>query len=254
MNKSMPNFGGHWLIPPSDADAGLMVYVPGGSFAVGPSPRVIAVMRAIADKAGLALLMAQYRLAPEHVCPAAVEDVAELLRDLRRSKSWSGEIVLAGEQIGPNLIMAGLQQNTNEMAGDIAAMVFFSPWLDLTLSAWSALTVNMGTLNVHSREQAELAVRFYLGMENPKILPDNPIASPLFGSLEPMAPLMIHVADGDLSLDDARTLMEKLTENDGASFLHIWPRVSRMWERYELEYCQQSIEISASFIKNNLPV
>jgi len=228
----------------------VLIYVPGGSFVLGPSPLVIALITEIAKKAGLALFMPAYRLAPEHPCPAAIEDISSFLSAIGTT---TNRIILCGEQIGPNLILAALQNVDASVLDRIAAMIFLSPWLDLSLSSWSSLTVQMGVMHVHSREQAELAVRLYLGMENPTFAPSDQQVSPLFGALSHLPPTLIHACESDISLDDAKVLHDKLLVYHSESELHIWPRVAHMWERYELPYCKDSIAICVDFMLAHLP-
>jgi acetyl esterase/lipase len=106
----------------------------------------------------------------------------------------------------------------------------------------------LGIAHVHSREFTEMVVMYYLGMEHQKVSSSDPLASPIFGSVSDMPPTMIHSSESDISLDDARNLEEKLLAESVAASMHTWPRINHMWERYELEYCQNSIQISADFL------
>lgn len=241
-----------WLIPAAKSHVGLLIYVHGGSFLFGPSPRVIALMTTIASQANMGLIMPRPRLAPEHKCPAGVDDIGYFFDQIEQSGFTADRIALAGEQTGPNLILAALQQNHRCLRFKPAAQVFFSPWLDMSLSSWNSLMNRLGIAHVHSREFTEMVVLFYLGFEKQKISASHPLASPIFGSMENLAPTMVHASESDISLDDARALIGKLTENDCAASLHLWPRIRHMWERYELNYCRDSIDLSVDFLKANL--
>jgi len=240
--------GAKWLVPVNDAHRGLLVYVHGGSFLFGPSPLVMTLMKTLARASRMALVMPAYRLAPEHPCPAAINDIAAFFETLARSGVAAAKTVVTGEQTGANLTLAALQAGAGKTGFTPAALVFFSPWLDLTLSSWSSLINRFGISHAYSREFAELAVRLYLGTAPKSIAADDRRASPLLGPLDRIPASMMHASESDISLDDARNLHHRLKAGAVPSRLNIWPGVDHMWERYDLDYCKKSVRMSAAFI------
>ncbi|VAV93726.1 putative esterase [hydrothermal vent metagenome] len=242
-----------WLIPEHDKHRGLMVYVHGGSFLVGASPLVIKLMKKIARKAGLALVMPQQRLAPEHPCPAAIDDIGGFLDALAEQGFAAKNIVLAGEQTGANLLLAALQQPNRLQQFCPAAQIYYSPWLDLTLSSVGSFMNRLGISQAQSREFAGMVPLFYLGMNEQSMSTSDPLASPINGPLAGLPPTLIHACESDIQVDDAKKLATEIKANSGKTTLHVWPRVRHMWQRYDMRYCQKSVEISAEFLLAHLP-
>jgi len=241
-----------WVIPANGGQRGLMVYVHGGSFAFRHSPLVLDIITTIAARADLALVMPQQRLAPEFAYPVPVHDIGACFDALEQTGFTQDKIVLAAEQTGANLILSALQMDQRLRRFKPAAMIFYSPWLDLSLSSWGSMLNRIGVANVHLRELGEIIVRLYLEMGESVISPKDPLVSPIFGALDNLPPTMIHACESDISVDDARKLYLALNPTTPSSHLHLWPRVAHMWERYIPEKCAQSIHLSATFIEEIL--
>lgn len=236
-----------WLIEPEKAHRGLLVYVHGGSFLFGASPLVIKLVTALAQAANMALVMPGYRLAPEHPCPAAIEDVTAFLNTLEPQGYALARTIVVAEQAGANLALAAVQAQRRAQASLPAAMIFFSPWLDLSLSSWNALLNRLGMAHAHSGELIGLVTRLYLGEGPGAVAADDALASPLLGDLCGLPPVLIHASESDISIDDSRRLSDQMEGGGQPAALHIWPRVEQMWARYELPYCTQSITKCCAF-------
>lgn len=244
--------GGEWLLPQTDLEQGILVYVHGGSFLYAAAPMVTDLAKRLANHANMALVMPHYPLAPEHPCPAAVTAIGKFLADLTLTSN--APIALFAEQAGANLALAALQAANPGVRERISAMVLMSPWLDLSLSSWSFLMNQMGDAHVHSRTTIELAVRLYLGEGKDAVNAANALASPLRGDLAHMPPTLVHACGSDLTLDDSRRLVQRLNGHGIDAQLHEWPRVQRMWERYDPVFAKPGMAHSLRFLARHMPV
>jgi epsilon-lactone hydrolase len=168
---------------------------------------------------GLRVFAPDYRMAPEHVFPAAIEDAVAVYRGL------SGKVVVAGDSAGGGLALGMLL--TLRDAGDAlpAALVLLSPWTDLAATGDSLVT-NDRRCALFRGSQIGRAARFYLGDTDPK----NPIASPLYADLSGLPPMLIHVGKNETLLDDSTRLAERARAAGVKVELKIWPVVPHVWQ------------------------
>lgn len=188
-----------WLVP-ADAGATILYYLHGGGFVLGGPPLYRRMVGYFAACAGARALVPDYRLAPEHRFPAALDDCVAGYRGLLARGVAPADIVIAGDSAGGALALSTLIVLRD--AGDPlpAAAALLSPVTDLSLSG--------ATMCTRASEEVLLApelchrfARFYLG---DGVDPRTPLASPLFADLRGLPPLLIHVGTHELLLDDAR--------------------------------------------------
>ncbi|QGZ93729.1 alpha/beta hydrolase [Terricaulis silvestris] len=190
---------GVWARPTNAPADETMLYLHGGWFTLGSAQAYRLLVGQIATRAGVSAFIPDYRLAPEHPFPAAVEDVLSCFRAL--GAQGMRRIVLAGDSAGGNLTLAVAARVAKEKNGadaKLVAAVAFSPVTDLTLSGASYET-RAEADPLFTRAQVADLVKSYLGGSDPK----NPMASPLQADLSGLPPLRIHVGDDEVLLDDA---------------------------------------------------
>lgn len=195
---------GEWLSSRAAAlrkKAATILYLHGGGYCAGSPISHRALTAQLAHATGLPVFAADYRLAPEHRCPAAVDDAVSAFRAL----SQQGPAVIVGDSAGGGLAVAAAQ-TVRGGASTPAALILFSPWVDLTLA--------MARRDPHQRdpmlslEWLDACARHYLGDEDATAV----LASPLLGDLHGLPPVLIQAGEDELLRSDAVRLHEALHE------------------------------------------
>jgi acetyl esterase/lipase len=212
------------VTPPELRHNGVLLYLHGGAYVLGSLTMYRPFLGVLASAMGMPALAVAYRLAPEHPFPAALDDALAAFDALLRSGVAPGQIVVMGDSAGGGLAVALLLQIRDSGRPFPAGALLLSPWLDLSLSGES----------VRSRQRADpvldtadlrAAARAYLGDRDSR----TPLASPLFGSLSHLPPLLIQVGTEELLLDDSRRFAAAAQKAGVAVTLQIWPGMTHGW-------------------------
>jgi acetyl esterase/lipase len=183
---------GEWMRPDAAAGRATILYLHGGGYCVGSPKTHRAVTSHLAGAAGLGVFAADYRLAPEHPFPAAVEDAIASYQDLRRA----GPVIIAGDSAGAGLALATAIAARQRNIDRPVALVLFSPWADLTASACPADTPDDAILRAGWLRSCAAA---YLA-DQPATAP---LASPLLHDLAGLPPTLIQAGSDELLCDQA---------------------------------------------------
>jgi monoterpene epsilon-lactone hydrolase len=217
-DASVGGIPGWWAKPPQGKIAAAILHVHGGWFNWGTAQAFRNFVGQIALSAGADAFIPDYRLAPEHPFPAAVEDVEACYRGL--VDTGITRIALTGDSAGGNLALVLLSLASAQSAGDAVVpvgAVAFSPATDLALTGDSFHT-RADADPYFTRSQVAGLVRSYLGETDPK----NPLASPLYGDLSGLPPIRVHVGDDEVLLDDARRYVERAVAAGVDARLDVW--------------------------------
>lgn len=195
-----------------------LLYLHGGAYAVG-SPELYRVLTwRLAEAACCRVLVIDYRLAPEHPYPAAVEDALSSYRWLLEQGHEGRDIALAGDSAGGNLLLVLLQRLQQEGLPMPAAGICYSPWTDLTASGAS--------VQLNARRDPMLpaqGLRHAAESYAPGVDHRQPLLSPLFADMHGWPPLDIHVGSTEILLDDATRLADRVRSAGVHADLRIWP-------------------------------
>ena len=234
-----------WLAPPSARADIVVLYLHGGGYVIGSPRSHRHLAAAIARAARARALVLDYRLAPEHPFPAALEDAVAAYRWLLAQGQAPASLVVAGDSAGGGLTVATLVALRELGVPLPAAGVCISPWVDLTCSAPSYATNAAADPIVRPAIVAEMA-RAYLAGADPK----TPLASPRFADLSGLPPLLIHVGRDEVLLDDATGLAECLKVAGGAARLEIVPRMVHVWHWFlpMLDEAQTAVDEIGAFV------
>ena len=235
-----------WLRPPS-AELGRVVrYLHGGGYVIGSPRSHRHLAAAIAGAAGASALLLDYRLAPEHPFPAAVEDATAAYRWLLDQAIAPERIVIAGDSAGGGLTVATLLALREARVPLPAGGVCISPWVDLTCSGASYRTMAEADPIVRRAGVEEMALA-YLGATSPR----TPLASPLFADLRGLPPLLIHVGRDEVLLDDAVQLAERARAAGVDATLDIYERMIHVWHWFlpMLDEAQTAVEAIGRFVR-----
>ena len=217
----MGDIPGEWVEGRGEAPATLL-YLHGGGFIAG-SPRTHRLITAAFAARGFRVFTPEYRLAPEHPFPAAVNDAVAAWRALRAS--GPGRMVVAGDSAGGNLALALMLalRDAGEALPDAAAL--FSPATDLA-GTGASLRENSWRDPMFDGDALAHLVAAYLNGTDPR----TPLASPLYGDLAGLPPLLIHVGEREVLRDDSVRLAERARAASVPVELQVWPVVPHVWQ------------------------
>jgi epsilon-lactone hydrolase len=236
---------GEWLTPPTNANATIL-YLHGGGYYFGSPRSHRAIAFGLATRTHARVLSLDYRLAPEHRFPAALDDSLAAYRRLLADGIDAHSIVIAGDSAGGGLALATLLALRDAADPLPAAAVLFSPWTDLTCSGASMRTNENRDPMYHAPVFPRVAAQ-YLGGADAR----DPYASPLFGDFEKLPPLLIHVGDTELLLDDATRVATQARAAGVRVELDIWrdvPHIFQIWTPFMPE-ARDALARAAAFIE-----
>lgn len=255
--------------PKDELSRGVILYLHGGGYSGGDITYAKGFSTVLASKMGIKVLAVEYRLAPEHIFPAAVDDCLTAYEHLLSLGYSPEEILLAGESAGGGLcysLCLKLREAGRKMPAGIIAI---SPWTDLTASGKSYEENKRNDLSMKIGRLTRFADRYIYGKDTPngnkefrsteedilkdKELKQHPLASPLFADLTGMPPSIIFVGEHEIMRDDATGIHTKLLKQGAESHIYIG---KKKWHAYIL-YClyedREDFNRIARFVKSRIP-
>ncbi len=235
-----------WIRPP-DADAeGVLLYLHGGGYILGSLKSHCDLVARLCGAAGVRALLPDYRLAPEHVFPAALDDALTAYRWLLANGTKPEHIVLGGDSAGGGLTLALLQTLRARDVPMPAGAVLISPWTDLVGTVESRTTREAAD-PIFSGQTINFLASFYAGTEDAH----NPLLSPINADLHGFPPLLIEVGHDEVLLDDSLHLAEHARAAHVPVELTVWDDMWHVFQTYAyiLPEGQQSLENMGRFIR-----
>jgi epsilon-lactone hydrolase len=207
-------------------------------------------MGRISRAAQARVLGLNYRLAPEHPFPAAVDDALAGYRFLLVQGFAPSRIVVAGDSAGGALTLATLIAARDAGVALPAAAVCMSPWVDLEGTGESMKT-RLHVDPVASPEGIGLLAQAYLAGKSPR----TPLAAPLYADLKGLPPLLIQVGDHEVLLDDSTRIAERAKAAGVQVKLEVWPEMVHVWQLFAsyLPEGQQAVDGIGAFIRERVP-
>jgi acetyl esterase/lipase len=234
-----------WIRAPGSQPGRAILYLHGGGYIMGSLTTHRSLAGEVSRAAQAAVLLLDYRLAPEAPFPAAVEDGVASFRWLLDQGFVPRALAIAGDSAGGGLTVATLVSARDQGLPMPGAAVCISPWADLTCS----------NASYQSRADADPMVTpdisrmadLYLQGADPK----NPLASPNYADLRSLPPLLIHVGRDEVLLDDSVKLDEKAKADGVDSTLEIWEDMIHVWHAFHpmLPEGRQAIERVGAFLR-----
>jgi epsilon-lactone hydrolase len=209
---------GIWCHPPRATPGANLLFLHGGGYVLGSASAFSNFAGQLATRAGVDTFIPDYRLAPEHPFPAAIDDVVAAYKGLLAA--GAAKIALVGDSAGGglalaliSLLVAGRSSGTVQPV----AAALMSPWTDLTLSAPSMVT-RAAADPIFTRDALQALATYYLQGQDAS----EPRASPLFAELEGIPPLRIDVGDDEILLDDAVRYADRAARAGVDVDLNVW--------------------------------
>jgi len=236
-----------WIQPGKDSSANVLLYLHGGAWTLGWTNSHRALAGHICRAAGCRALAVDYRLAPEHPFPAALEDCVTAYRWLLKTGHAPEKIVIAGDSAGGNLTLTSLMTLRDEGDPLPAAAVCLSPVTDLEGTGETFATSHDAGLTAGF---VRAMIQHYAGEQDLR----NPLLSPHYGSLHAFPPLLIQVGEDELLLCDATRLADQARSAGVDVRLVIWPDMWHVWQIFTpyLPEAKQAVNQIGAFIKGRL--
>lgn len=210
---------GWWCRPTAAQEGSAILYLHGGGFIVGSASAYRNLVGQIAARANSVAFVADYGLAPAFPFPRAVNDAAAAYRGL--VALGYTHIALAGDSSGGGLALGLLGQACEEARNGSAVpptgAVVLSPWTDLALTG-ATLETRADADPFLTRAVLASGASQYLGATSPR----EPLASPLYGKLSRLPPVLLHVGEDEILLEDSIRYAERFAAAGGDVTLNIW--------------------------------
>jgi len=218
---------GEWIIRRGSdgqlTDLAVILYLHGGAYVSGSPASHRHFTSRVTWAAHTRTYVPDYRLAPEHPFPAAVDDAEAVYRALLDHGTEPTRLFLAGDSAGGGLACALLLRLRETSTPLPAGAVLFSPYTDLEHSG-ASMRVNAATDYLPSIDDLRPNTE-YLGAADPR----NPLASPLYGDLTGLPPLLIFAGGREMVLDDSLRLADRARTAGVEVDLHVEPDMFHVW-------------------------
>jgi epsilon-lactone hydrolase len=215
-----------WVEDESDPDQHMVLYIHGGGLIAGSPVTHREFASRLVKRTRRRVLLVDYRLAPEHPFPAALDDVLAVYTGLI-GRTRARDIALGGESSGAGLGLAALVALRNQGLALPAAAFFISGHFDMTLSG-DSMESRREVDPFTSRESLERAVRWYANGADCRL----PLISPVFAELGGLPPILLQVGDDEILLSDSVRVAEGIRRAGGRVALRVWDAMWHNWPMY----------------------
>ena len=235
-----------WTTTPKDARDAALLYLHGGGYVIGSLDSHRHLAAEAGRAAGIAALALDYRLAPEHPFPAAVDDALAGYRFLLGRGISPGRVALAGDSAGGGLVVAAMLAIREAGLPQPGCGWCISPWVDMEAIGETMTSKAAADPTVQRAGLLDMAKMYLSGAD-----PRSPLAAPIYGNLSGLAPLMIQVGACETLLDDALRLAKIGGAADVRVDLQIWPEMIHVWHLFhpELKAGRQAIEAGGAYVR-----
>lgn len=221
----------------------VILHCHGGGYSTGSSLYARTLTTKLAASTSMDVLCFDYRLAPEHPYPAAVEDVMAVWNYLMLLGYGARDVIVTGDSAGGNLALALLLKLKQEERLLPRGLALLSPWTDLTSSGQSFQT--KAELDpVLNRDYIDRMVTAYA--EGQAL--ENPLISPLFGDFTGFPPTYIQAGENEILLSDAQRLYQKLLEAGVSARLEIFEGMWHVFQMSPFKTAAEAMDKNAEFI------
>jgi monoterpene epsilon-lactone hydrolase len=232
-----------------DEAESVILYFHGGVYVIGYAAATVPLVGDLVRRTGTKAITLEYRLAPEHPYPAAVEDARAAYEGLLAEGIAPGQIALAGESAGAGLAVALLLALRDAGVQLPSCAYLMSPYVDLTLSG-ETLAAKREVDPLLTPEGLRARVPDYVGAADAA----DPLISPIFGDLTGLPPLLIQAGSHEVLLSDAVRLAGQAAICDVPVTLDVTPGVPHVFQAYAglLDEAGAALDRASDFLKTQL--
>jgi monoterpene epsilon-lactone hydrolase len=209
-----------WVTAPGCDPTRAVLHLHGGGYVIGSINTHRRLAYDISAASGARVLVIDYRLAPEHPFPAAVDDAAKAWRWLLQQGFATNRLAIAGDSAGGGLTLATLVNLRDQKLGLPACAVVISPWVDLE-GVGTSITARAAQDPMVQKDGLLWMAGLYLNGKDAK----TPLAAPLHADLKGLPPILVQVGTAETLLDDATRIAEKLHAAGVDVRLAVWPNM-----------------------------
>lgn len=246
---SLQGVRGEWVsVDEPDCD-GVVLYLHGGGYVSGSAQSHRAVVAQLARTTGMRVLSIDYRLAPEHPFPAALEDAWAAYWQLIEGYARPDRIAIAGDSAGGGLCVALLIALRDAGVPMPAAVACFSPWFDLA-NTGASIQANRETDYINE-QILQACAKMYLNGQDAC----TPLASPLYADLRGLPPLLLQAGTAEVLADDTRRMAERAADQGVDVTLELYPQMIHVWHFLFplLADARKAIESAGRFMRQHVP-
>ena len=253
VHRSPTELGGRPAVlvePEGEARRGTILYFHGGSFSLGSPETAMTLTASLVGRTGVRAISLDYRLAPEHPFPAAVDDGVAAFRSLLDSGTDPALIVFVGDSAGGGLTVTTCLAARSAGLPMPAAIAAFSPGLDHTRAGATMITKE-GVDPFFTRDGMARSGEMYLGGHDPK----QPLLAPaVYADLSGFPPILLQVGTNELLLDDSVRLAARAAEAGVDVILDVTAGVPHVFQAFvgTLEEADQALDRAALFLTQHL--
>ena len=234
-----------WIEPPNVQQHRVILFLHGGLYCMGSPATHRGLVARLCEASSARGLLVDYRLAPEHKFPAAIEDALDAYQWLLGQGIDPKSMVIAGDSSGGGLAISTCMALRDASASLPAAIIAMSPWTDLAITGWSALTLAKQDATM-TMEKLGLMARHYLQGKSPT----QALASPLYGDFRGLPPMVVHVGSNEILRDDSTRLTQKAEAAGVDISVEVWDGMPHAFQLYPfLPEAKGSIARLGSFVK-----
>ena len=237
------------VVPTQAVEGRRILYLHGGAYVAGSPRSHRPLVARLADASRAAAISLDYRMAPEHPFPAAVDDAVEAYRDLLAQGVWPERTIIAGDSAGGGLALAVALRLKDEGLPQPAGLYVISPWADLTQSH-STYQTKAADDPMITRERLIEAAGQYHADTSPK----HPHVSPVFGAFEGLAPMLIQVGSEEALLGDSLIVAERAGHARVEVRLEVWPEMIHVFQAFsgQLTAARRAIATAGAWMDEKL--
>lgn len=221
----------------------VILHCHGGGYSTGSSMYARTLTSKLAMSTSMDVLCFDYRLAPEHPCPAALEDAMKVWNYLMLLGYGARDVILTGDSAGGNLVLALVLKLKEEGRLLPRGLALMSPWTDLTSSGESFVT-KAAVDPVLDKDYIDRMILAYAGGRDLK----DPLISPLYGDFTGFPPTYIQVGENEILLSDSTRLHQAFVDVNVSVRMDVYPGMWHVFQMSPVKAARDAMDKNAEFI------